>query len=106
MVHGFICKQNSIFGENSNSSQDKGDKQVHVDVIPCAVEFSGMEREIFLKNIIFKIFIIYDFFSYTMQSNKWPVTVWEAVRQQEAEKLSRFSANKNSRIVVLGSPHI
>lgn len=45
VVHIFICKQNSIFRENSDCSQDKGDEQVHMDVIPCAVEFSDVEGE-------------------------------------------------------------
>lgn len=112
VVHSFVCKQNSIFGENSNCSQDKEDKQVHVDVIPCTVEFSGTEREnkkSSLREISHRL-IKSQAGTHetgdTLQSNKWSVTIWEAARQEGAEQLLPVQAKKSSRIIVLGLPHI
>lgn len=45
VVQVFIRKQNSIFDEDSARSQDEGEEQVDVDVVPGAVELpDGREK--------------------------------------------------------------
>lgn len=43
MVHAVVGEEYGVLGENGSGSQDERDKQVHVDVIPSAMEFPGWE---------------------------------------------------------------
>lgn len=44
MVQVFISEENSIFNEDSARSQDEGEEQVDVDVVPGAVKLSVEQR--------------------------------------------------------------
>lgn len=43
VVQAFICKENGVFDEDSTRSQDEGEEQVDVDVVPGAVKLPAEE---------------------------------------------------------------
>lgn len=46
VVQVFIRKKNAIFNEDSARSQDKGEEQVDVDVVPGTVKLPVEHREV------------------------------------------------------------
>lgn len=45
VVQAFICKENGVFDEDSTRSQDEGEEQVDVNVVPGAVELPAEGRK-------------------------------------------------------------
>lgn len=54
MVHIFIIKKNQIFDKDSTGSQDEGEKQIDVDVVPGAVKLPAKTKiKSCLKHFVF-----------------------------------------------------
>lgn len=52
VVQVFIRKQNAVFNEDSARSQDEGEEQIDVDVVPGAVKLPAEQRNDFLRDSI------------------------------------------------------
>lgn len=52
VVEVFVRKKNAIFNEDSARSQDEGEEQVDVDVVPGAVKLPVEQTKAFLTDFI------------------------------------------------------